>query len=286
MKTMPSWYGGILPGFREPKTTRVADIAVDDKPICVMAFGREIYKLDKHIITDRPNGRKDYLISFVAKGTICETPKRIIMKEDSLAIYKPNEPQLRTLFDQNPVTTYWIHFSGNKVEEILDKYGLDSRIIEFEEDFPFFVDVIDRMYVAKNNPFWQDICNTLLLELFMHIGGAKKQAPSGRSFQGLLQYMNETCTQNLPIKAYADFVGFSEVYFVRFFKKARKMTPHNYLIRLRLDRACNLLLHTKLPINLIADKVGYKTARYFSKAFFDRYGMTPTEYRNKYLEKQ
>ena len=206
---MPSWYGGILPGFREPKTTRVADIAVDDKPICVMAFGREIYKLDKHIITDRPNGRKDYLISFVAKGTICETPKRIIMKEDSLAIYKPNEPQLRTLFDQNPVTTYWIHFSGNKVEEILDKYGLDSRIIEFEEDFPFFVDVIDR-----------------------------------------------------------------------------KMTPHNYLIRLRLDRACNLLLHTKLPINLIADKVGYKTARYFSKAFFDRYGMTPTEYRNKYLEKQ
>ena len=136
---MPSWYGGILPGFREPKTTRVADIAVDDKPICVMAFGRNVNEYNGSALNDRPNGRKDYLISFLAKGTICETPKRIIMKENSLVIYKPNEPQLRTLFDQNPVTTYWIHFSGNKVEEILDKYGLDSRIIEFEEDIHFLL---------------------------------------------------------------------------------------------------------------------------------------------------
>ena len=286
MKKMASWYGGILPGFREPKTTRVADIAVDDKPICVIAFGRELHKLDNHIITDRPNGRKDYLISFVAKGTICETPKQIIMKENSLVIYKPNEPQLRTLFDQNPVTTYWIHFSGNKVEEILDKYGLDSGIIEFEEDFPFFVDIIDRMYVAKNNPFWQDICNTLLLELFMYIGGTKKLTLQNGDFQKLIQYMQETCTQNLPIKVYADFIGFSEVYFVRFFKKARNITPHNFLIHMRLDRACHLLIHTDLPINQIADKVGYKTARYFSKAFFDRYGITPTEYRNKHSKKQ
>jgi len=121
----------------------------------------------------------------------------------------------------------------------------------------------------------------LLLELFMYIGGAKKQALLNSNFRKLMQYMKETCTQNLPIKAYADFIGFSEVYFVRFFKKAQKMTPHNYLIRLRLDRACNLLLHTKLPINLIADKVGYKTARYFSKAFYERYGLTPSEYRSK-----
>ena len=51
---MPSWYGGILPGFREPKTTRVADIAVDDKPICVMAFGRNVYEYNGRILTDRP----------------------------------------------------------------------------------------------------------------------------------------------------------------------------------------------------------------------------------------
>ena len=282
---MPSWYGGILPGFREPKTTRVVDIAVDDKPICVMAFGRNVHEYNGRILTNRPNGRKDYLISFVERGTVYETKKRIPIKHNSVVIYKPSEPQYRTFFDQNPVTTYWIHFSGNKIEELFDKYDLDGGIIEFEEEFPFFVDIINRMYTAKNNPFWQDICDALLLELFIHIGGAKKQVPSKFGFQRLIQYMNETCTQNLPIKAYADFIGFSEVYFVRFFKKARKMTPHNYLIRLCLDKACNLLLHTNLPINQIAEKVGYKTARYFSKAFFDRYGMTPTEYRNKHLEK-
>ena len=101
------------------------------------------------------------------------------------------------------------------------------------------------------------------------------------SFQRLIQYMKENCTRNLPIKAYADFIGFSEVYFVRFFKKANKLTPHAYLIKLRLEKACNMLMYTNLPINQIATKVGYKTARYFSKAFFDYFNISPSEYRNK-----
>lgn len=144
-----------------------------------------------------------------------------------------------------------------------------------------FTDVINRMYVAKGSPFWQDICDCLLMELLIHIGAATKATEPKGSFQRLIQYMKENCTRNLPIKAYADFIGFSEVYFVRFFIKANKLTPHAYLIKLRLEKACNMLMYTNLPINQIATKVRYKTARYFSKAFFDYFNISPSEYRNK-----
>ena len=148
-----------------------------------------------------------------------------------------------------------------------------------------FTDVINRMYVAKGSPFWQDICDCLLMELLIHIGTANKESHPNSRFQLLMQYMKENCTKNLTVKDCADFIGFSEVYFVRFFKKARRMTPHAYLTKLKLEKACDMLIHTKLPVKEIASEVGYSTARYFSKAFYERYGMTPTEYKNKNVTK-
>ena len=177
-------------------------------------------------------------------------------------------------------------FSGNNVEKILNKYGIKDGITTFEAPFNMFTDVINRMYVAKSSPFWQDICDCLLMELLIHVGAAGKVTEPSGNYQRLIRYMKENCTRNLPIKAYADFIGFSEVYFVRFFKKASKFTPHAYLIKLRLEKACNLLVHTNMPINQIATKVGYKTARYFSKAFFERFGVSPSDYRNKNSKSQ
>ena len=65
------------------------------------------------------------------------------------------------------------------------------------------------MYVAKGSPFWQDICDCLLMELLIHIGAATKATEPMGSFQRLIQYMKENCTRNLPIKAYADFIACS-----------------------------------------------------------------------------
>ena len=78
---------------------QICDTVITDRPIAVSSFGKNLYEYSGHIINDRPNGRKDYLISFVAKGTFYETTKRIIMKENSLVIYKPYEPQLRLWYD-------------------------------------------------------------------------------------------------------------------------------------------------------------------------------------------
>ncbi len=283
---MHPWYGGVLPGIKKDKSTgELNDKVITDRPLAVTSFGINDYN-DETKFQNRPNGRKDYLIIFIAKGNLYETASKIFTKENSMVLYKPHQPQYKQLFDKNLVKTCWIHFSGNNVEELLDKYGIKDGITTFEAPFPFFKDIIDRMYVSKGNPFWQDICDCLLMELLIHIGSATKIKETQGGYQRLIQYMKENCTKNLPIKAYADFIGFSEVYFVRFFKKASKKTPHAYIIKLRLEKACDMLVHTNLPINEIASQVGYKTARYFSKAFFERFGMSPTEYRNKNSIKQ
>ena len=49
----------------------------------------------------------------------------------------------------------------------------------------------------------------------------------------------------------------------------------------RMEKAGSLLTETKSPINVIAMEVGYSDSLSFSKAFRSRYGMSPTEFREK-----
>lgn len=279
---MAGWYGGILPIALRPKTTNIPDDIVTDLPICVTAFGVSKSKATTELITNRPSGRKDYLLTYVVTGGFFEISQNLSVKQNNVFLYKPNQPQVKRNLTDEPCNTLWIHFTGAKVEEILEKYKIEDTLFEFDTHFSYFAEAIDRMYTAKDNPYWQDICNALLTELLCYISTAKKETDLKRKdYKRLLLYMRETCTQNLPVKVYADFFGFSEVYFVRFFKKASKKTPHAYITMLRLEKACKMLLHTDLPINKIAVSVGYSTARYFSKAFYDQYGITPSEYRNR-----
>ena len=59
------------------------------------------------------------------------------------------------------------------------------------------------------------------------------------------------------------------------------MSPVNYLIELRLNRAKELLKYTPLPVNEIALSVGIANPYYFSRLFKKHTGTSPTEYRKE-----
>lgn len=60
-----------------------------------------------------------------------------------------------------------------------------------------------------------------------------------------------------------------------------KMNITTYICKKRVEHAKLLLKDTVLPINIIANKVGYSDIRYFRKRFKDITGETPTKYRVK-----
>ena len=59
------------------------------------------------------------------------------------------------------------------------------------------------------------------------------------------------------------------------------MSPQEFLMNFRMEKAASLLCDTQSPINAIAYEVGYVDALSFSKAFKRRYGMSPSEFREK-----
>lgn len=83
----------------------------------------------------------------------------------------------------------------------------------------------------------------------------------------------------LSLESVADEMGLNSSYLSRVFKKERGENFSEYLIRVRIARAQELLGGTELKTYAIAAEVGFGDAHYFSQVFKKKCGMTPAEYR-------
>jgi AraC-like DNA-binding protein len=77
----------------------------------------------------------------------------------------------------------------------------------------------------------------------------------------------------------ARYAGVSRSCLYRAFQAEFGCSPSAYLIRFRIQRACQLLRHSALPVGAVALSVGFGDPYYFSRAFRREMGVSPTEYR-------
>ena len=95
----------------------------------------------------------------------------------------------------------------------------------------------------------------------------------------MTKYLVENYDKNFELTHLANLSNVSEVYFRRLFKKLLGYSPSEYRITLRLEKACDYLKFTTIPIQLIAENLGFTDSAYFTKVFKEKYNETPLNYR-------
>ena len=80
---------------------------------------------------------------------------------------------------------------------------------------------------------------------------------------------------------FADRYFFSHEYLSRLFKSTYHLGISEYLTSVRMERAASLLKDPAIRITEIASRVGYPDNTYFSKAFRNYFGVSPSEYRSR-----
>lgn len=100
-----------------------------------------------------------------------------------------------------------------------------------------------------------------------------------RRLARVLEFMQHHSDGDLTIAELAREAGVSRFHFIGLFKKACGTTPHQYLIKLRLERAAELLEKTDLSVQAIAAKCGFVAPSHFSGAFRKHFGQTASEYK-------
>lgn len=95
------------------------------------------------------------------------------------------------------------------------------------------------------------------------------------------RFCNKQSVQRLSVKAMAEAANLSERMLSRRFQRAVNMTPGQYLIQLRIEKAKQLLESSTKSVEQTADATGYNDLSNFIRAFRRVAGVTPAEFRNR-----
>ena len=93
--------------------------------------------------------------------------------------------------------------------------------------------------------------------------------------------MHERPGDRLTLAALARAAGISRFHFLRLFRDAFGQTPHQYLMRVRLERARKLLAADAASVTDVCMEVGFSSLGSFSALFAERVGLPPSGYRKK-----
>jgi AraC-like DNA-binding protein len=95
-----------------------------------------------------------------------------------------------------------------------------------------------------------------------------------------VDYIHRHYTEPLRLGQAARIAGITPDYFSKLFKERERVTFAQYVTRLRLERAKELLIHTGLGVGRIAEMSGFSAPEYLSRVFRRATGVAPLEYRN------
>ncbi|WP_045835494.1 helix-turn-helix domain-containing protein [Hyphomicrobium sp. 99] len=126
--------------------------------------------------------------------------------------------------------------------------------------------------------------------LFRHCESDGKSRPSSstgaltaRQLRRVLAVVEDRLSHDISLDDLASAAGLSRFHFVRAFKTAVGTPPHRWLVRLRIERAKELLLCRTATIIEVAALVGFESQSHFGQVFLSQVGVPPSEWRRRAL---
>ena len=115
-------------------------------------------------------------------------------------------------------------------------------------------------------------------------GNSSRNSTIGFLIGQVIFYMEAHSNQELSVESLSRLVHMSESSFRHRFKELTTLSPLDYLIRLRLQKAVLMLLHSDYQIMRIALESGFSDSNYFARKFREVFKHTPREFREQALQ--
>lgn len=125
-----------------------------------------------------------------------------------------------------------------------------------------------------------------LCGLVRSLEGARAEIQPYLDLVPATDYLKRNFSEKISVSDLAKLVGMSVRQLERRFRETFKTTPQQYILKLRLLEACELLANSQVPITEIALEVGFYDHSSFSRKFSAAIGVTPSQYRKGKVSKR
>lgn len=232
----------------------------------------------------RPNGRKDYLLFYVAKGSeYMMLDKEERMAEGSFIIFRPEEKQIHEQKEKGISEFYYIHFNA---PENFDLFGFESSciysVVPSTAISDLFEEVIEEL--QTKHPAYERICMSKFFNILALLERkcTRETTPLGQyvdKISFVIQKMNREYEKEYSLDDYAKMSCMSKYHFLRIFKEITGCSPIEYRNNIRIEHAKEMLTDSDDSVDEISRNVGYTSNSYFCDAFKAKVEISPSQYR-------
>ena len=224
--------------------------------------GKGYYTLDGHTFTLNPN---QYVI-------VPATDKPLVYWSDT----------------EDPWSIYWVHFTSdalqafNRAYHIVPEQG-PQYIPHNEKGIRIWEEMYENLSrgYSPENLMNTNLCLNHLIATFVFSQqqNQNSSSPEKAIIRETIDYMKNNLDKTIRIEDFADLNKYSVSHFSKLFRLTTGMSPIEYFIHLKMQKACQLLYTEDSRVKQIAALLGYDDPYYFSRLFKKYMNTSPETYR-------
>lgn len=252
------------------------------------------YKDEPQHCAIREKNEFDYFnlhVVISGKGYLKSNNTVHMLQQGDSFLYFPSEEQYYYSDTEDPWEIVWVHFRGSYLKEFFIEKGFHlSNVWTLKLWNNIKINIFNLLKEAENSGILHQ--STLSTLTYGIISEFLSQAEALTVNKGdiynkivtILPKMRELSSKPFDLKYWADKLNISTFYFCKMFKKTTGMSPTNFIMLCRLQKSKQLLTEkSEWTVKRIALECGYPSISYFGKIFLENEGLTPAEYRKRFV---
>lgn len=256
----------------------------------IFSLGWEYWQYpQKYYIDNRTSSQKNFIFQYTVSGEgaiTINSHTHILKPGQAFLIEKPSAVQYFLPKGSSHWELKFITFnypSNQILKNIINDYGNIFTLPSSSSVMNYWDELYRLASLKEMDNFFT--VSTYAYTFVMKLHDTLRRIPgllhSHNQMQTCLDIIHANYQSPITLEQLADICCMSPSYLTKMFKETFKVTPIQYLIRYRLDMACQLLLQNHLSIETIALKTGFNSANYFSRIFKQIVGVSPKDYRRQ-----
>ncbi|MCL6605705.1 MAG: helix-turn-helix domain-containing protein [Paenibacillus sp.] len=245
-----------------------------------------------HHYRERPEGSSSHIFIFCSEGEgwiETDLNQTLTLTPNHLAVIPAGTPHRYGAHVHAPWSIYWFHLQGGHTAEFIRMYGMDAGPVhlpigaqsEFKDTFDkCYVLLSDKTYSLPIHTHVSQSIRLLISSIGISSGGTAKDKKREQYLELAIRYMTDRLENSIRLPELAKHTGLSKQHLILLFKEETGIPPIEYFLRLKIQKATQLLSLTGFSIKEIAASIGISDPYYFSRLFKKMTGSSPSAYRS------
>ncbi|WP_203633815.1 AraC family transcriptional regulator [Lacticaseibacillus suibinensis] len=243
------------------------------------------YAVARHHCQIRPQGQAEWLLlhCLAGEGEVVVAGQRRLLRANELICIPPQTPHEYAASLTAPWTLVWCHFrlgpeASGLVTPAIQRLRSPARQQQVLAHWSELFAVCAAQYTLANAVCASQLLSVILAESYW-LADDQPQAAGNEHLTQAISHMQRHLGVHQSLADLAQVLALPKSTLSRLFHQAYQMGPLDYWTRLRMEKACQQLRLSRIPVKTIAAQLGYADPLYFSRQFKRVIGLAPSQYR-------